>query len=156
MVPITTVPRFFVSDLRFSISGVMIFIPAFIASAAAITCGRKRDPCSNCSPTSSMPAVYPFSISSTGSIPAARASSATSAAISSSNSVIASFAFAMISSLLAIFRSPDILSLHTSEGFISPVHDSLHILEDICINWFYLVVLKNVLYFFMRNCCKIF
>ena len=107
IVPMTMVPRLFVSDLRFSISGLITSMPAFIASAAASTCGRKREPCSNCSPTSCMPAVKPFSMSSTGSIPASRASAATSAAISSSNSVIAFFAFAMISSLLAIFRSPE-------------------------------------------------
>ena len=106
MVPMTIVPFFSVLDFRRSISGFITSIPAFIASAAASTWGRKTVPCSNCSPTSCMPSVKPCSMISTGSIPSLRASFAASSAISSSYSVIASFALAMISSLLAIFIPP--------------------------------------------------
>ena len=105
IVPITILPLLSISEPNASSAGVRTSTPAVIASEAAITCGRNNVPASNWSPTSFMAAVKPSWIISTGLIPASSASWDAAAAASLSKFAIASFAFAIISSFVAIFTT---------------------------------------------------
>lgn len=77
----------------------------------------------------------PFSVDSAKSVPTTETSSTASTTDSSSGSIVTSFTFTVVSSLLTVFESPRCLMwLRTSRNFIDSIRSDLRVLGGIYVS----------------------